>query len=402
MDFEITFTPDIEAFRSEVSRWLDEDPPEFSPSVAYSEDEDDDGVEWNKRLSFRRKLGGQGWLYPTAPNEYGGGGLTSDHAIIISQELERRGIPSMQDLGHMASACILVWGTEEQRRRFAEPILTGEATTWQLLTEPQGGTDLASAQTRAVRDGDDYIVNGNKVFVAGRQGVDFLWTLVNTDPNGQRHRNLTYLMIPGDLPGITVTPMSLLSGFRGGVFFDNVRVPGSCRIGPENEAWTTVASSNMELEHGGGGNIATDRQLQALIAFLKETKAKGEPLLRDEGLRDLFAQAYIERETERLFGLRNFWMRNSRVPMAHEGPQLNHWRKGHPHSFARATQDILGYYALTQDPAYAPAAGLLEQQQRGAFAMQHAGGGFNIQATVLARRLGIGRTVQEEAGRVNL
>ena len=402
MDFEITFSLEMEAFRSEVSGWLDQNRPDFSLTDTYAEDADYDDKEWQRRFSFRRKLGGQGWLYPTAPKEYGGGALTPDHAIIIAQELEQRGIPNLQDLGHMASGCILVWGSEEQRQRFARPILTGEASTWQVLTEPQGGTDLASAQTRAVLEGDNYIVNGNKVFVANRYPADFLWTLVNTDPGGERHQNLTYLMIPANLPGITVVPMNLLSGFKGGLFFDNVQVPVSCRIGPENEAWTTVATSNMELEHGGGGSIGTDKQLQAVIAFLKEMKAKGESLLEHEGLRDLFARVYIERETERLFGLRNFWMRNSRIPMGHEGPQLNHWRKGHPHSFARAVQNILGYYALTQDLAYAPEEGMLERQQRGAFSSHHAGGGFNIQATILARRLGVGRTRREEAGPVNL
>lgn len=95
-------------------------------------------------------------------------------------------------------------------------------------------------------------------------------------------------------------------------------------------------------------------------------------------------------------------MRNSRIPMAHEGPQFNHWRKGHPHTFARAVQDLVGYYAVTSDPKYALAEGIIEQQQRGSFASHHAGGGFNIQATVLARRLGIGRTVREEAGRTHM
>lgn len=402
MDFEIVLSPEMEIFREEVSRWMDENPPDFDLSGAYSEDEDEEGIEWRKRLDFRRKLGEKGWLYPIAPKEYGGGGLAADHALVIAQEMDRRHIPVMSDLGKYASACILVWGTEEQKQRFAVPILNGRASTWQLLTEPQGVSDLASAKTTAVRDGDDYVVNGNKVFVASQQPADFLFTLVNTDPGGKRHENLTYLMIPTDLAGISVVPMNLLSGFRGGVFFDNVRVPVSCRIGPENEAWTTVASSNMEVEHGGAGRIDGDRHLETALAFLRDRKAKGEIVLENEGVRDLFARYYMDRKIERLLGLRNFWMLSNRIPMAHEGPQFNHWWRGHAHTNALAMQDVLGYYALTTDPSYDPGGGLLERQQRGAFAAHHAGGGYNIHATIVARRLGIGRAQREAAGKVTV
>jgi hypothetical protein len=139
-----------------------------------------------------------------------------------------------------------------------------------------------------------------------------------------------------------------------------------------------------------------------VLDFLRHAREEGASPLDDANVRDTFARMFIEQETQRLFGLRNFWMRNSQVPMGHEGPQLNHWQKGHPHSFARAVQDLLGCYAIVEDPAFVVGLGVVEYQQRNGFVMHHAGGGFNIQATILARRLGLGRTVREEAGRVNI
>src|SRR5688500_15839756 len=105
MDFLITLSDEMEVFRQEVSRWLDDNPPQFSAAQAYSEDEDEEGLEWGRRVDFRGRLGARGWLYPTFPSEYGGGGLTPDHALVIAQELERRNIPNLRDLGEYAAAC---------------------------------------------------------------------------------------------------------------------------------------------------------------------------------------------------------------------------------------------------------------------------------------------------------
>jgi alkylation response protein AidB-like acyl-CoA dehydrogenase len=283
--------------------------------------------------------------------------------------------------------------------------MKGEADSWQLLTEPQGGSDLASAKTTALLDGDDYIVNGQKIFVGSQHLMEYAFTIVNSDPQGARHRNLSYLIIPLDAPGITIQPLYLLNsappaGHKNIVFFDDVRIPQFNRIGAHNDGWK-VASVNMELEHGGAGNISEDRNLHRLIECLKDIQWEGKPLIEDPDIRDILGELLVERETHRLFGLRNYWMAQTRQRMEHEGPQLSLWTKSRAHSIQQRVQAMLGHLALTRDPKYMVAKGFLELAQRNVFVTVHAGGGLNIQATIVARRLGLGRNAREEAARLD-
>ena len=139
-----------------------------------------------------RKLGARGWLYATAPARYGGGGLDVDHAIILEEEVDRfdLSLPPYYDRGgRLGSASILVWGTEEQRQAFLPPIYRGEVRTWQLLTEPGAGSDLAGVRmTTAVRDGDEYVIKGQKIFVGSDNGTDRIWLIACTDPKASATR----------------------------------------------------------------------------------------------------------------------------------------------------------------------------------------------------------------------
>ena len=262
MDFEPAYTPEQEAFRKEVRSWL----AEHVPVVDGNPDSDEN---YPKYREFGRKLGARGWLRSTAPVEYGGGGLSVDHAIVIGEEIDAYdlGLPPYYDTGGtLGGASILVWGTEEQKLRMLPPIFRGEVVTWQLLTGPEAGSDLAGTQTEAVRDGDDYVINGQKIFVGGTHGADYLWTITRTDPEGKRHENLSWFLIPTDVPGITVTPMELMGddgegvgrGHKNTIFFDDVRVPAANLVGGENNGWK-VATTHLELEHGSGGRIGRNR-----------------------------------------------------------------------------------------------------------------------------------------------
>jgi hypothetical protein len=403
MDFEVTFTPELEAFRKEVGDWIDS----LNLDLVHSSNPYDyDDADWEKKKAFRKVLGAKGWLYPTGNPKYGGGGLSVDHAVVINQEIEKRNIFGLLELGgRVIAATTQVFGTEEQKNHWVPMMMKGEADSWQLLTEPQGGSDLASAKTSAILDGDDYIVNGQKIFVGSQHVMEYGFAIVNSDPQGARHRNLSYLIIPLNAPGVTIQPLYLL-GTTGGeassqhkniVFFDDVRVPVFNRIGDHNEGWK-VASINMELEHGGSGNIAEDRNLTRLIDCLHEIQWNGKPLIHDSDVRDSLGELLQEREIHRLFGLRNYWMsRNRNVRMEHEGPQLSYWTKTRAHFIMQKFQDMVGNFAIQRDPKYAVAKGFLELAQRNVFVTVHAGGGLNIQATIVARRLGIGRNVREEA-----
>ena len=154
------------------------------------------------------------------PRPYGGGGLDVDHTIILEEEVDRFGLslpPYYDSGGRLGSATILVWGTEEQKQAFLPPIYRGEVRTWQLLTEPGAGSDLAGVTTAAIRDGDEYVINGQKIFVGSDHGADRIWMIACTNPGGARHENLSWFMIDANLPGITVQPMELMgTGGEGG------------------------------------------------------------------------------------------------------------------------------------------------------------------------------------------
>jgi hypothetical protein len=399
VDFEVSFSPEIEEFRKEVNAWLDTNAP--TGMTQSSDPRDITPDDYAKEVAFRKALGNKGWLYPTSNPKYGGGGLSVDHAVVISQELQRRNVLVGADLGaRTAVAGFSKYGSEEQKNHWLNLFMRGEADSWQLLTEPQGGSDLASAKTTAILDGDDYVVNGQKIFVGDDYPPAYGTAIVMSDPQGARHANLSYLLVPLDAPGVTIQPLYLLnsappSGHKNIVFFDDVRIPVFNRIGGHNQGWA-VAALNMEMEHGGSGNITEDDLLNRLIGSLKEVEWDGKPLIQDSDIRDTLGEILVERETLRLFGLRNYWLSRAKVGAGHESPQLSYWRKSRAHSFAQQLKDTLGQYALTRDPKYIVAQGYLESYQRGVFPAVHAGGGLNIQATVVARRLGIGRNVRED------
>lgn len=407
MNFELEYTPEQEAFRREVGTWLDENMPE---DMGFPIDAKDlTYEEYMKRRRLGRALGHRGWLWPTAPVEYGGGGLSMDHAIILEEEMERHGLtlpPYYDSGGRLGGASILVWGSEEQKDRFLPPIFRGEVRTWQLLTEPGAGSDLAGVQATAIRDGDEYVINGQKIFVGSNHGAEQSWMICVTDPDGERHKNLSWFVVPMDTPGISVVPMDLLTtggeggagtGQKNSVYFDNVRVPASNLIGGENNGWR-VATTHLELEHGGGGAIRKNTLVERLFTYCKQTVRNGEPLSKDPEVRSHLVDAFIETEITRLFALRNYWLANAKQARSYEGSQSSYWRKESALRVAEHILDILGPYALTSDDEWGLLAGAIELQQRGAIVGLHPGGTADIQRVIMARRIGIGREVREEAG----
>ena len=407
MDFEPTYTPEQEEFRQEVRGWLAEN---VSPDIAHPPDSINITEEqYQLRRGLGRKLGEKGWLWATAPEEYGGGGLSLDHAVVIEEEVDSYGLtvpPYYDSGGRLGGASIMVWGTEEQKQTFLPPIFRGVVRTWQLLTEPEAGSDLANAKMSAERDGDDYVINGQKIYVGSSLGCDYMWTITCTDNEAPRHQNLVWFMIPATLPGITIQPMELLisggesgavSGVKNTVFFDNVRVPAFNLIGGENEGWK-VATTHLELEHGTGGRIARNWLVDHLFEYCRENQRNGQPLTKDPDVRDKLIDIYVEAEIARLFNLRNYWMRHSKAEITYEGPQASYWRKMSGLRMSQSILDILGPSALTYDPQWGAADGHMEAHQRSAIVAIHPGGTADIQKLIMARRIGIGREVREQAG----
>jgi alkylation response protein AidB-like acyl-CoA dehydrogenase len=258
----------------------------------------------------------------------------------------------------------------------------------------------------AVRDGDDYVINGQKIYVGSSHGAEQYWTLTCTDQEGERHQNLGWFVVPSDLPGISVVPMELLiasgesgagSGIKNTVYFDNVRVPAFNLIGGENNGWK-VATTHLELEHGSGGTIRRNRIIDQMFDVAKRIKRNGKPISQDPDVQEVMIDAFIESEISRLFGLRNYWMRHTNQKLAHEGPQHSYWRKESGLRVGQAILKALGPYALTNDPRWDTTDGAMEVFQRSSIVALHPGGTAEIQKVIMARRLGIGRQVREQAG----
>ena len=407
MDFEPRYSEEQQQFRQEVKNWLVENVPKDLANPADSKNTSYE--EYQKYRELGRRLGEKGWLWPTAPVEYGGGGLSIDSAIVIEEEMDsyEMSLPPYYDSGgRLGGASILVWGSEEQKQHFMPPIIKGEVRTWQLLTEPGAGSDLAGVKISAVRDGDEYVINGQKIFVGSSNGAEQYWMLTCTDQDGARHQNLSWFIIPSDTPGITVTPMDLLiSGGEGGagtgvkntIFFDNVRVPAFNLIGGENNGWR-VATTHLELEHGSGGSVRRNRLVDRVFEYMRETRRDGKLLIENQDSRDLLADIYIETEISRLFGLRNYWMRHTHQPMSYEGPQSSFYRKNSGLKIAETILQMLGPYALTNDPKWDLSDEHMEVYQRSSIVALHPGGTTDIQKVIMARRIGIGRAVKEQAG----
>jgi alkylation response protein AidB-like acyl-CoA dehydrogenase len=410
MDFEVTYTSAQQRFRAEVRAWFEASLPPGITRTPISED--DSLARYRELRAFGRQLGAKGWLYSRAPKAYGGGGLDVDHSIILEEEADRVGLalpPYYDSGGRLGAATILVWGTEEQKRAFLPPIYTGEVRTWQLLTEPGAGSDLAGVSTTAIRDGDEYVINGQKIFVGSDHGADRIWMIAVTNPAAKRHENVSWFMIDFNLPGITVQPMELMgTGGEGGtdprvkntVFFDNVRVPAFSLIGGEDNGWK-AASTHLELEHGAGGRIGRNRVWDRLLRYCQTTKRDGVPLVQNADTRDLLADIYITTEVQRLFGLRNFWLTYAKRPRSYEGPQLSYYRKMAGLWMTGAILEAVGPAALTTDETWGSPDGFLELQQRNGIVAVHPGGTADIQRVSMARRIGIGRAAREAAGTVH-
>jgi alkylation response protein AidB-like acyl-CoA dehydrogenase len=409
MDFEVTYTTAQEAFRTEVRSWLADHMPEGlenpinAADLAYE--------QYQKLRDLGRQLGSKGWLYPWYPQEYGGGGLGGDMTMILEEELDRYGLslpPYYDSGGRLGGASIYVWGTEEQKQAFLPHIFRGEWRTWQLLTEPNAGSDLAGVQTRAIRDGDEYVVNGQKIYVGSNHGCEMMWTIVVTDPEKPRHENVSWLMIPYDTPGVVVRPMELLiaggeggagSGVKNTVFFENARVPAFNLVGGENNGWK-VATTHLELEHGGGGVIRRNPVVDQFLEYGQTTKFNGVAWSKDPDVREAMADVFIKNEIIRLFGLRTYWLSHEHKPRSYEGPQLSYNRKMTALDVAETILRALGPYPMFDDDQWGPLKGLLEVNQRSAVVGLHPGGTTDVQKVIMSRRIGIGRSVQEQAGRL--
>ena len=256
---------------------------------------------------WREKVAQKGWIAPSWPAKYGGADMSVVDQFVMNEEFAEAGVPG--NIGGfgvmMIGPTIIEHGTEEQREEHLTKILKGEIIWCQGYSEPGAGSDLASLQTRAVRDGDDYVVNGQKIWTTGAQYADMMYMLARTDPDAPKHRGITYLLLNMKDPGVTVRPLTNLAGMQGfnEVFFDNVRVPVKNRIGEENRGWY-VGTTTLDFERSSiGSAVGVRKQLERLIKNAKAGK-DGLSFDRNPKVKGAFVDRWIEAEVAKMLSYR--------------------------------------------------------------------------------------------------
>ncbi|MBB2991879.1 alkylation response protein AidB-like acyl-CoA dehydrogenase [Mycolicibacterium iranicum] len=266
----LTFDDDVEAFRAEYIAFLEANLPDEAEAAGEASRSTAHVPLWARR--WQRRQFDHGWLLPGNPPEYGGRNAGVLQQFVHREELARRRIYhcfNPQGVGIIA-ASLLSFGTEEQKRRWAVPILRGELTASLGMSEPGAGSDLAGLATRAVRAGDEFVVNGQKVWTSGAHDADVLLAFVRTDPDAPRHKGISALLIPTDTPGLERRPFASVHDRHNldfnEVFFTDVRVPGANLVGPLNGGWT-VANGSLGHERTMMWMSFADRMGQALVTY---------------------------------------------------------------------------------------------------------------------------------------
>jgi alkylation response protein AidB-like acyl-CoA dehydrogenase len=300
---DLAYTPEAETFRTEIRAWLaDNLPPGWF----------DEGFELSADARARfneewpRKLYEGGWICATWPQEYGGKGLSVMQGVVLSEEFARAKAPLRADFfgDTLVGPTILQWGTEEQKREFLPKILRGEMRWCQGFSEPNSGSDLASLKTSAVLDGDEWVINGQKVWTTGGHHADYCFLLTRTDPDGPKHKGISYLLVPMRQPGVEVRGIVQPDGTAEfcEVFFDNARCPKDNVVGGVNNGWK-VANSTLAFERGMSATTGYRRFEEEYRLMLDEARAAG--VSDDPIVRQRLTRYYTKIQILRINGLRS-------------------------------------------------------------------------------------------------
>ncbi len=256
-----------------------------------------------------RQLGRDGWLGIGWPKEYGGQGRSEiEQYIFFDAVMGYHAIPIPMLALNTAGPTIMRYGTDEQKKRFLPPILSGDLNIAIGYTEPEAGSDLASLKTKAVRDGDHYIINGQKIFTSLAHHCDYIWLAARTDPNVKKHKGISIFMVDINTPGITVEPLVVMGGFKSNfTYYDNVRVPKDCLIGEENKGWRYINSQLAMERISLVPHSKTRRGLEEMIRWCKENKLDGKPAIKQPWVNNQLAEFAVNVEVLKLFNYLVAW-----------------------------------------------------------------------------------------------
>ncbi len=293
---DLTFDERELAFRDELRRWLADNPPDPEPEGG---GEDEASYAW--RRAWQRRLYDGGWAAPHWPAEYGGRGATLTQSAIYFEELGRAGVPLPANvLGLLLGGpTLMVWGTDEQKERYLAPILSGEEIWCQGFSEPDAGSDLAALKTRAVQDGDDWVVTGQKVWTSGAQHSKWCMLVARTDPGVPKHKGLTYFLMDMEQDEVQVRPLRQITGEAefNELFIEEARIPAENVVGGVGNGWK-VALTTLMNERAGLGFALQIRLRKLLDEVLGVAAERG--LLQDALYADALAELHVRCEAIRL------------------------------------------------------------------------------------------------------
>ena len=398
---EFAYTAEQQALRDEVQQFIKENVTEDVRHEIENTDEMSQGVLVR---DLRKKVAAKGWVGISWPKEYGGQDGSRIDQYIVEEEFSRIGV-GVGGAGSGAPA-ILAARTEEQKKTLLPGLISGEITLALGFTEPQAGADLASLQCRAVRDGDDFVINGQKMYTSSAHYASHIYLMARTDPDAPKHRGISIFIFPMNTPGITVRPLWTIQndppapiGTTYGqrrtneTFFEDVRVPATCMLGEENQGWY-VGAMGLNLDRVGASRyLISVRRDEDIINWAKDNDLGGHDVSQDPAIRDRLAELWIEAQVCRLMTMRSMSLMERGDTFTYEGAAEKVWAPEHGVRTTETISQILGPYAqLMSTSEEAIEHGLFAHNLLGSFQSGINHGSVQVMRDQIARRgLGLPR-----------
>ena len=390
---EFRFTAEQESWRQQLKEFFRQELPESWRGGEEVAGED----EWRFVRQFQKKLAARGWLVPHWPKEYGGAALGIMEQTIMREEIAYHRAPLPDIFGvNMLGPVLMMFGSDKQKSQHLPPIAAAEVTWCQGYSEPEAGSDLASLKTRAVRDGDDYVINGSKIWTSNAHRAEWIFLLARTDPEAPKHRGISFFLAPMSTPGISTRPLVNMAGVHlfNEVFFEDARVPAANLVGDENRGWY-VGAALLDFERSGIGNAALSRRgLDDLIEYCRHSGGDGDGRTVSQGRRHRLAELVIETEIGRYLSYRVATMQAKGAVPNMEASAAKVYNSEVAHRLADAGVNIMGLSGQVRPESKKWA------RLRGDFTMNYmlmlggmiAGGTSEIQRGIIATRgLGLPR-----------
>ena len=392
MDF--TLTPEQQSFRDEVRSWFSRNlPADWTSKVQAASDVPREGA-YDFLRQWQRKMYEAGFVGLTWPKESGGRGLTFMEEMILQEEMALAKAPPVLNIlaVGMAGPTINAYGTEEQKKRYPPKMLSCEEIWCQGYSEPNSGSDLASLQTRAVKDGEYYVINGQKVWTSLAHIADWMMLLARTDPQAPKHKGITYFLLDMHAPGVTVKPLKQITGDDefNEVYFDNVRVHESQILGGLNNGWgvglTTLMYERLAL--GFGLQVRLRIALDGLVDLARRSTKNGVLATRDPVMRQKLAQMWIDTEVFKYTGARAITkLLKGELPGPEASTGKMMWVEGHQR-LQEMAMELQGPYAqLMSGSRWAVENGLWQYGFLRSRANSIEGGTTEIQKNIIGERV---------------